>query len=77
MPDGEVVKSDLDQSDSETTTEIRQISERNRPHLRAVLKKSDSETESVTPEDLVEAWNEHCVPLGLPAVTELSKKRRE
>lgn len=42
-----------------------------------VPKKTESETETVTPEDLIEAWNEYCVPLGLPAVTELSRNRRK
>jgi len=74
---GHFGKLGFDQSDPETTTETKQKSERDGRHLRVVPKKAESEPESVTPEDLVEAWNEHCVPLGLPAVVELSKKRRE
>jgi hypothetical protein len=77
IPDGDVVKSDLDRSDPETTTETTQIPERNGRHLSVVPKKTESETETVTPEDLIEAWNEYCAPLGLPAVTELSRKRRK
>lgn len=34
------------------------------------------EPEVVTPTDLVEAWNEVCPPAGLPAVAELTPKRK-
>lgn len=33
--------------------------------------------DALRPEDLAEAWNEHCAPLGLPAVRELSASRRK
>jgi hypothetical protein len=45
--------------------------------IRARGALTESETEDVTPEDLVEGWNEHCAPLGLTAVRELSNSRRK
>ncbi len=33
--------------------------------------------DALRPEDLAEAWNEHCAPLGLSAVRELSASRRK
>ena len=40
--------------------------------------KTESESSKpVTPEELVEGWNDYCVPLGLPKVTELSQARRK
>jgi hypothetical protein len=44
--------------------------------LTAPPEKAAAETESVVPEDLVEAWNTYCVPLGMAAVRELSHTRR-
>jgi hypothetical protein len=82
MPDGDAGKVDLDRSGSKISEENRQMSESN-GHLNSMTgpeKKARSEAEeesSVTPEELVEGWNEHCVPLGLPEVTELSRDRRK
>jgi hypothetical protein len=35
------------------------------------------EVEAVKPEDLLEGWNEHCTPLGLSRVKELTATRRK
>jgi len=77
IPDGDMGKADFDRSHSETTSENTQISEQNGHHPTIVPEKSESETASFTPEDLVEAFNEHFVPLGLPKVTELTEGRRK
>ena len=77
IPDGDLEKTDLVRSDPETTAKITQISERNGCHPTLGPEKKEPDTQSVvTPEDLVEAWNEICVPLGMASVRELSNSRR-
>jgi hypothetical protein len=77
VPDGDVGKAALDLSDPEITAETTQISEQTGCHLRRDdSRKAKSETESVIPEDLFEAWNEICPPLGMGSVRELSNSRR-
>jgi hypothetical protein len=76
MPDGEAVKYDFDRSDHlQTTPEIGYRAELNGPHLS--VSNNPKLEPNVTPEELFEGWNEHCVKLGLLRVSELSKKRRE
>ena len=73
IPDGDVGKSAFDQSNSEITPKSTQISERNGNHSAVG---PESETEGLTPEDIVEAWNEYFVPMGMPKVTKITPKRR-
>lgn len=41
------------------------------------IKNQDRKAEKVTPEDLVEAWNEYCAPAGFARVEKLTSDRRQ
>ena len=77
IPDGHLGKVDFGSDPESTSENTSQTAKLQVHHLNGGPDKTESETESVTPEDLVEAWNEHCVPLGLKSISELSNTRRK
>lgn len=76
-PDGDVGETDFDRFGFETSSESGCREERNGHHATSVPEKKAELEASITPEELVEAWNEFFAPLGLLRVTELSKERRD
>ena len=74
--EGNVTDDDTSNVSNDDSTVTHADTESSRETSKKEPSDQSGESDDLTPTDLMEAWNEQVVPLGLPRVTELSETRR-